>query len=137
MTIIKTKDLTGTALDWAVAKAEKIRVVVPQCWQDCGVKKLAKIAAAKAFPYGPPAWEPSENWEQGGPIIDSEKIHLEHFQYVGDWRAIHPKHFQGPPWASANGETALIAAMRAYAASVFGDEVNVPRSIISSHKEQP
>lgn len=135
MTIIKTKDLIGTALDWAVAKAEKIRVVIPDCWIECNPPILAKIAAAKAFPYGPPSWEPSKDWSQGGPIIETQKINLEHFVYVGDWRAIHPAHSATHP-SSAHGETALVAAMRAYVASKFGYEVDVPKSVLPSTEMQ-
>jgi hypothetical protein len=47
---MKTSELTGAALDWAVAKCE-------------------------GAVYHGPAWtKPSTDWAQGGPIIDREKI---------------------------------------------------------------
>ena len=137
MTIMKTEDLEGSALDWAVAKAEKIRVVIPEIWKECKPPLLAKIAAAKAFPYGPPSWEPSKDWSQGGPIIEAQKIDLEYFNHVEDWLAIHPRHYEGPPYASAHGETALVAAMRCYVKSKLGEEVDIPKRIADCFKEQP
>lgn len=63
----------------------------------------------------PPAY--STDPSLGHPIIEREKIDLEYDSIIGDWRAVHPKHSYGPPWASAHGPTALIAAMRSYVLS--------------------
>ena len=61
----------------------------------------------------PPAY--STDPSLGHTIIEREKIDLEYDSIIGDWRAVHPKHYSGPPWLSAHGPTALIAAMRCYA----------------------
>ena len=47
---VKTSELTGAALDWAVAKCEGITLGVVYYFQ------------------------PSTNWSQGGPIIERERI---------------------------------------------------------------
>lgn len=56
-------------------------------------------------------YSPSTDWSQGGPIIESEGISLEKI-HEGRWSA-NGHHGVGP--------TPLIAAMRAYIASKFGD----------------
>lgn len=62
----------------------------------------------------------STKWEQGGPIIDRELIAIVPTVQDGKftWRAAH----QNAP-SGIGGETALIAAMRAFVSSAFGDEV--------------
>jgi hypothetical protein len=67
-----------------------------------------------------PEWNPTKRWDQGGPIIEYASIALDSPATPGDgeWFAICDtklKHFAG--------DTALEAAMRAYAASIFGEMV--------------
>ena len=71
-------------------------------------------------------WRPSELWEQGGPIIEREQISL---MYIGaqGWSANFDLHFDyGEQEDPHTGPTPLIAAMRAYTASVFGEFVELP-----------
>jgi hypothetical protein len=101
---IKTSELTGAALDWAVAMTEN--------WAG---------ADFKVKPY-------STDWAQGGPIIEREKIEV--CPVHGAWRAT-PDRSGYPncetPWFF--GQTPLIAAMRCYVASKLGDEVDVPEEL--------
>jgi hypothetical protein len=71
-------------------------------------------------------WQPSDDWAQGGPIIEREKIIIKPYK-DGAWGADYgfdPEakggHFY---YGSHEGTTPLIAAMRAYVCSKFGDEV--------------
>jgi len=58
---IKTTELTGTALDWAVAKCEGIKLNEGNTLSnDCDV------------------YAPSTNWSQGGAIIEREEISISH-----------------------------------------------------------
>ena len=62
----------------------------------------------------------SSDWSQGGPIIEREKIDLE---FIGPGRVFKEgcmAHFSG---RGVHGPTPLIASMRAYVASKYGDEV--------------
>ncbi len=70
MTIVKTSELSGRALDWAVAK----------CEADAGRSRPDLLAKGivKPRPY-------SESWECGGPIIERE--HLEVHRFDSKWRA--------------------------------------------------
>jgi hypothetical protein len=96
---MKTSELTGAALDWAVAKAigEYKPVAVPHY---------------------------STDWAQGGPIIEKEGIRL-HRSHTGDWWA----GAESEPHKPISGPTPLIAAMRCYVASKLGDEVDVPEEL--------
>lgn len=63
------------------------------------------------------------DWAQGGPIIEQEKISIRYDEDYYHWTA---------GWECTNrgwGYTPLIAAMRAYVASELGDEVEVPNEV--------
>ncbi len=73
------------------------------------------------------AFMPSTDWSQGGPIIEAERIHIaapaagEH-----EWKA-HIVRDATPAdrsRGSGQGETLLIAAMRAYVESRWGEDVS-------------
>lgn len=98
---MKTSELTGNALDWAVAKCED-----------------DKTKGAWAFS----RFKPSTDWAQGGAIIERERIELRG-DGDGGWIAcdgLNPEQ---------DGETPLIAAMRCYVASKLGDEVRLPEEL--------
>jgi hypothetical protein len=95
---MKTDELTGAALDWAVAKCEGVEIIVRQENWD---------------------WY-SSSWEQGGPIIERERIATAwHLTRWVAWRGVieHP------------GPTPLIAAMRCYVASRLGDDIEIPEEL--------
>jgi len=102
---MKTSELTGAALDWAVAKCE-------------------------GQTYHGPAWtKPSTDWAQGGPIIEREAISL---QWVNEssWEAYISDSVGVYVEFSESGPTPLIAAMRCYVTSRLGDEVDVPKELL-------
>jgi len=105
--MMKTAELTGAALDWAVSACIGIG------WE---------MGDIDANEYGP-GFKPSTDWAVGGPIIEQEKITVE---YEGDpdtWCAciMADQEVYGP--------TVLIAAMRCYVASKLGDEVEIPEGL--------
>ena len=102
---MKTAELIGPALDWAVAKCEG------RDWPDNAAKFL-----------GEQYYNPSTDWSQGGPIIEKEKIAID-WDY-DRWNASTDNH---PAYYSAS--TPLIAAMRVYVASKLGDEVEIPEEL--------
>ena len=100
---MKTSELTGAALDWAVARCEG------------GVGDNQLIGAWYA---------PSTDWAQGGPIIEREKVDV---MWCGDrWCAYT---MCGDKQLVTEGVTPLIAAMQGYVASKLGDEVELPEEI--------
>ena len=103
---IKTSELQGKALDWAVVECER---------------------------FVEDEFEPSEIWEDGGPIIEREKIDLNYFpdgsyENGGAWIATRT---DGPAVSEEEGDTPLVAAMRCYVASKLGDEVEVPDELLT------
>jgi len=117
---VKTEELNGPALDWAVAKCAEWPMDV---WYD--EDELPMIRDDEV-----PEWEPSVNWAQGGPIIERGRITVRPSASTKDWTAVMCDFYQRPAWYG-EGSTPLIAAMRAYAASVLGDEVEVPDELFS------
>ena len=102
---MKTSELTGAALDWAVAKCEGISV-------------------RNGFDDNCPEY--STDWAQGGPIIERERIEI---VFNGEvWDAYdHLRHIP------EEGSTPLIAAMRCYVAATLGVEVDVPAELLSDN----
>ena len=103
---MKANELTGAALDWAVAKCEGLMM-----------GKIAIDGITQGF------YKPSTNWAQGGPIIEREYIELHTYSENDDgivtWRA---NDFM-------DGPTPLIAAMRCYVASKLGDNIEIPQEL--------
>lgn len=111
----KTSELEGALLDAAVAKAEG--------WE------WRIIESEKPFVWlidGPdinPRFEfrPSTDWSDGGPIIERERIKIEHA--IDYWDAAIMS--KTSTFYHQTGSTPLIAAMRAYVASKLGEEVEL------------
>ena len=104
---MKTSELTGAALDWAVAKCE-------------GVDGLFEAYEVGRHHY-------STYWAQGGPIIEREKISVGYqpsAPYESQW---YTTNRQG---AFGISDAPLIAAMRCYVASKMGDDVDVPKELL-------
>ena len=119
---LKTSELTGAALDWAVAKCEGMRYIHVRNGKLFVNKTNNKIAAK-------PGYSPSTRWAQGGPIIEREKISTGYERYgaLGSviWDAVLKKASDSSV-VLEYGPTPLIAAMRCYVASKLGEEVEVP-----------
>ena len=119
---IKTQDLIGPALDWAVAKCESVEV---EYINDGITRCLLRVSPCTG------RLSPSTDWSQGGPIIEQERLDLTPLvkseNELVRWFActIVPDD-QEIPWFHMVGPTALIAAMRCFVASHLGDEVDVP-----------
>jgi hypothetical protein len=118
---IKTAELTGRALDWAVAKGAGHKVNV-------GFRNLTYVPKGKRTLY---KYEPTINWSQGGPIIEREEIDTSCIEGPEDlkWEAIKLTK-NGRSVFCFKGPTPLIAAMRCYVASKLGDEVEVPNELV-------
>jgi hypothetical protein len=112
---MKTSELTGAALDWAVAKCE------------------VGDAAEQAGDW----WKPSTDWAQGGPIIEREQFNRIALNVSGGYtvsKKIAELHDDNDSfiirWVHGVGPTPLIAAMRCYVASKLGDTVDIPEELL-------
>ena len=110
---MKTSELTGAALDWAVAQCEGFK---REYWDDDRLCFTDDWGAD---------FEPSCDWLQGGAIIERERISL--WARGDEWAAesFVPNH-EGH---EETGTTPLVAAMRCYVASKLGDEVEIPKEL--------
>jgi hypothetical protein len=108
---IKTSELQGAALDWAVAKCEKVEFT----YEDHPHHEMFCMHY-------------STDWSQGGPIVEREFITIMALE-DGGWTAS-----VGELWVAEEGgicgPTPLIAAMRCYVASKLGDEVEIPKALV-------
>lgn len=112
---MKVAQLTGAKLDYWVCKAEGLDVIVAMR-ENCGDTEPSCLEVSGR---GVPILRhsPSTSWSEGGPIIDRERISIK--QDEGGGCYAYFDHLN----PTASGQTALIAAMRAYVASKFGEEV--------------
>lgn len=155
---IKTSDLIGDPLDWAVATCLGYSVGVVSAddqWErfieyvsagelDKYAQDYASIRAGfkpvlcKVHSDGYKSiidaseWKFSTNWAQGGPIIDREGIY---FSPLPD-NGIRAYRFLNGTYCSlmdcwGKDITRLIVAMRCYVASKLGDEVDIPEELLS------
>lgn len=97
---MNTNELTGAALDWAVAKSQ-----------------------GNTGNFTIDGYSPSTDWSQGGPIIERECITLRCYT-----DALWDASIGRLDYVS-DGPTPLIAAMRCYVASKLGDTVDLPEGL--------
>jgi hypothetical protein len=108
---VKTSELQGAALDWAVAQCECVNV---------------------RFGFDDNCPEYSTDWAQGGPIIERERIATSFISWNPNNRQLaiwEAEHYEYGKRSRIQGPTSLIAAMRCYVASKLGDEVEIPEEL--------
>lgn len=129
---VKTADLAGEALGWAVGKAEDLDLILepPQYGNPWRVFARYQGHATE----NTKRYKPWEDWALGGPLI--ERIDPEERRV--------PKALGGGRSAEVwidlddgdarvgfgRGENRLIAATRAYVSAKFGDTVQVPKELM-------
>ena len=129
---MKTAELHGSALDWAVAKATQAEELkVTGSGRISCVYEIAPMEGCWTNDY-----QPSTEWSEGGPLI--EKYHIQ-TSYNG--RGF--KTDSGEYWCayvcnaagveqrpSGSGGTPLVAACRAIVATKFPNTVSVPAELV-------
>jgi hypothetical protein len=130
---MKTNELNGAALDWAVAKCKYPELV----WgSSIGIHHASHQIVIPHLPEPQCYWNPSTNWAQGGPIIEREMIQLTPKCMVNPlhgWAAAYRSFDEDDDIYALHrmrGKTPLIAAMRCYVASKLGDTVDVPPELV-------
>jgi hypothetical protein len=159
MTTINTTDLTGAALDWAVAEIE---IAAGIYTRDSDDYSKALLQGESVFGPGNGKWEGNESgkygiWQQRGascgrfrpstdpafgqPIIERERMlvgpEFKNGDWYGDWRAVIFGFAGQGERAEATGPEHLIAAMRCYVTSKLGDAVEVPDELTTTSADQP
>ena len=120
---MKTSELTGAALDWAVTLIQKPEA----CAYGVADWREQRNREVKNGEY---LYRWHQSWAQGGPII--EQMHIDLDTYRDGWRAIrYTDKVRGKSIEQTRecGPTPLIAAMRCYVASRLGDDVEIPKEL--------
>lgn len=121
---VKTAELTGIALDYAVALASGATA-----FQSDDIRWFFTLHGdtyVLSSGWGSMSYHPSTNWAQGGPLIQMYEIDL--------------KVVEGGMWQASNffndlvihrfvGYSPLEAAMRCFVASKLGEEVELPEKL--------
>jgi hypothetical protein len=121
---IKTSELTGAALDWAVAKCEKLDTHTDKVYDDWNWEVYVDFTEQ----YCNVLYTPSSVWGWGGPIIERECMDILCLAGGDDgWQA---DKYLPTEKVEGYGPTPLIAAMRCYCASKLGDTVDIPKELL-------
>lgn len=121
---MKTSELSGPLLAEWVARAQGW-LVAPSDDQD-QTSALMCWEPGREASFGEFGYRPDLNWAQGGPIIERCGIELLRNRLDNDWVACYQDATNGAQIsASLRGSTSLIAAMRTFVASKYGDTVLV------------
>lgn len=133
MTKVKVSEASGVVLDWMVALTLGHNIVwdgIAYWINDLNTSKpIGSKWMACGKPYG---WSPSNYWEHGGPIIARERISIEEASTHGGWIARTSAGVYALPRRRhyADGPHPLISAMRCFATSRLGPEVEVPDELL-------
>lgn len=126
---IKTSELSGTALDYAVAKCryldeyDKDRIFLYHSgfkWAKHTVRIANQSTCSRDLSF---EWCPSTDWSQCGMIIEQENISV--YATYSDWWATS----RNGPKLTHSGPTPLIAAMRCFVEATLGGEIDIPDSL--------
>lgn len=152
---IKTSELIGPALDWAMAKCEGFQMMYfDEFWRMRGeLKGYDPFQVEQHLEWQPyrhqhviietytlveqdgnvckeqraiPISRYSTDWAQGGPIIQRERIAV--WSRLRDVKLVWMAEYPDTSCLS-HGPTPLIAAMRCNCASKLGEEVDVPEEV--------
>jgi hypothetical protein len=131
MVKVKVGELSGAALDWVVAKCERLSTSLGD-WYDpdegCQLKlsRYASGSVSLSWLSGK-SYSPSTDWAQGGPISESNHIWVRYITH-DDATKNHWVGISGwfPKIVECTGPTELIAKMRSYATSKLGAEIEIP-----------
>ena len=137
---MKTSELTGHALNWAVAMAEGDKVYRPRLGRPSDWDKEAylkdgsddrwvvRVQNPRVAHFVDWTYNPSGDWMQGGPIIEREGISVMYRTGVRMIANINGQYEQTIGHRH-KGNLGLIVAMRCYVASKLGDDIEIPKEL--------
>lgn len=143
---VKTSELSGKALDWAVGQIDRdlsglkwsynssdglvfaiettgdMSTTGPVYFLSNGIHTLAVAKACEV--YGVKPYSPSTNWSQCGPLIDK---YIEAFMVSGDDKVAVSKHGK----YCMIGHDFMTSSCRTIVVNKLGDEVEIPEELAS------
>lgn len=127
MVKVDVANLTGPALDWAVAKVEGVNAVMFRARKEEQRRPLALFGSLALSIGGDNpeySYSPSSCWHCGGPLIERHDVWISSEAIPGPWLAS----ING--CGLETGPTPLIAACRAIVYDKLGDAVDVPAELV-------
>ena len=122
---VKTAELAGQALDWAVAEAEGVEYIKGYI-----VTTERNLIGELISSSSVSNYRPSTDWASGGPLRDKYSVSIEH---GGDgeqvYAYVHGRYLDG-----VFAETALIALCRVIATAKLGNVAQVPFELVEGSK---
>lgn len=135
---VKTSELVGPVLDWAVAEAIGWKEPIFCVGRILYIEKDQYLMMEKPDPDEPDEvtdpfhfnhyeqWQPSRIWSQGGPLIEKFDIHLAApVRSIGHYKNWHAQTIN----THQQHGSLLVAAMRAIVAEKLGDTVSIPAEL--------
>ena len=132
---MKTVELNGAALNWAVSQIEGYEWVImnDNAGEHWRLFKKGKVLELRHY-------QPSSNWSIAGGIIERCFITLDVATTDYDDEEDDVVRLPKPVWYAAmdsgddgeilvRGETPLIAAMRCYVVANYGEEIDIPEEV--------
>lgn len=119
---IKTSDLAGRALDWAVATA-----IGHEITSFSADSVSIQFYSPGGTAVGIADYSPSADWSMSGPLIDRYQVELFPTR-DGDWSGLVHKPKLSPP--GMRGAIPTIALCRAIVAAELGAEVEIPEELL-------
>jgi hypothetical protein len=122
---VKTVDLAGPALDWAIAQIEGVEVAIAAPQYGTGWRVYKPNFGGK--------YSPSTDWAFGGPLVEKHRISfVTHGTGPDDEDGNEPivALTSGLNYRALAAKTHLLAACRAIVAAKLGDTVQVPKELL-------
>lgn len=121
--------LEGLALNYAVARAKGWRLakdallngILMEGWHISGMCKAPNVWVSLDV------FNPSENWAQGGPILEEYGVDLT--KLSKGWSA------GVNAWTKVQAVTPLVAIMRAFVKQKFGEKIDLPDDLFVLENE--
>lgn len=132
---VNTSELSGAALDWAIAVQEGRTVVLDPMafktgsqsghwvWEEKeeNKKNIYQIIGLD--------YSPSSNWEQAGTLMERHNVYPS--CYHGCDKNNPNKYQAGEDVSWCRGDTPLVAVMRSLVRAKVGDEIYIPEGLVA------
>lgn len=137
---VKTAELIGPVLDWAVATVDGEDVIVHGVGQYRYDKrggihccKYGCTIGPRSITHDVPSYAPSTDWAQGGPLIEKYRLEIVFSGSRSEgWECVKNWCYAEVDDTYPVGETHLIAACRAIVEAKLGAVVSVPAELIGA-----